>query len=471
MSESQRPKPTAPQFEVPDLEVGSSPRSLPKGASAARHDKASGYSAANLFDDDPFDVGSSLSIELNQHATPGVVDFGSSVNFDAPGGFELEPSGPPIAHDSVPHSGLTRRADPDSTAQASAGWPTGRAPDAEALIIDPLEIAILADYGSAPHSAHLTPAYAYRVFARQRELKQQLASLYAERDRAELEREATLAELARTVRAAAQQIDAFRRFFTPLVELEQVASQRGQALSSVNAELGAHSAHFDAELTQIAEQIMAQQAVEQEAARILSEREQLAQRAGAKLQRVRIEIRAVTHVAEQKLGAQGGQVPEPEASQLVSLRQRAETIQPEVTLALAERDQAKLGLGQARSRLTALRQAERVAGRKKQAVGERYHKELHARSAGLDESETQKRAALAELGRAVLASRGGVPVEGSWLARVRVSSERADRLILKCEALRRALDAYDRTRVTQGVRLACTALALLVVLLVLKIAL
>ncbi|MEO7032232.1 MAG: hypothetical protein ABI548_00305 [Polyangiaceae bacterium] len=470
MSESQRPKPAAPQFEVPDLEVEPMPRSLRQAAPAAPY-KGSGSSAPDLFDEDPFDAGGSLSLELNQHATPGVVDFGSSIDFGASGGFELEPAGPPIAHDSAPHSEVTRHTGSDSNPQASVVWPSGRAPDAEALTIDPGEVAILADYGVAPHSVHLSPAYAYRVFTRQRELKHQLAALCAARDRAELEREATLAELARTVRPVAQQIDAFRRFLTPLVELEQVASQRGQALSSVNAELGAHSANFDAELTQIEKLIMAQQAVEQEAARVLSEREQLAQRAEAKLKRVHIEIRAVTHVAEQKLGPQGGQVPEPEAGQLIALRQRAETIQPEVTLALAERDQAKLGLGQARGKLDALRQAERTAARKKQALGERYREELQARSAGLSESETQQRAALAEVGRAVLAARGSVPVDGPWLERVRVSSERADRLIFKCETQRRSLDAYDRARVTQGVRLTCTALALLVVLLVLKIAL
>ncbi len=473
MSESQRPKPTPQLFEIPDLELEPAPRSLGAAAPAARPTPQRtdrGYSAPNLFDEDPFDTGSGLSIELNQHATPGVVDFGSSINFDAPGGFELEPSAPPLAHDSGPTSAVTRRG-PSSKSGGDLSWPSGRAPDAETLTIDPIEVAILADYGAAPHSAHLTPAYAYRVFTRQRELKQQLASLCTERDRAELDRETTLAELARTVRPAAEQIDAFRRFFMPLVELEQVASQRGQALSSINAELGAHSSSFDAELTQISEQLSAQQAVEQDALRVHTEREQLAQRAEAKLKRVHIEIRAVTHVAEQKLGPQGGQVPEPEASQLATLRQRAEAIQPEVTQAKAELEQAKLTLGQARSKLDALRQAERVTARKKQAVGERYQKELHVRSAGLSESETQQRAALAEVGRAVLAARGTVPVESSWLERLRAASERADRLIFKCETQRRALDAYDRARVTQGVRLACTALALLVLLLVLKIAL
>jgi len=273
------------------------------------------------------------------------------------------------------------------------------------------------------------------------------------------------------VELAAEQVDAFKRFFAPLIELEQVASQRGQALSSVNAELGAHSATLDAEQTQLAEQLSAQQKLEHDAERVHAEREQLAQRAEAKLKRVHIEIRAVTHVAEQKLGPQGGPIPEAEAAQLALLRQRAEGIQPEVAQTKAQLEQAKHSLGQTRARLDTLRQSERLILRKKQALGEHYQKELHVRSAGLSESETQRRRALADLGRAVLAAHGSVPVPAPWLERIRSASERADQLIRSCETQRRALDAYDRSKVAQGVRLVGTALAIIVVLIVLKIAL
>jgi len=469
MSESQRPKQTAPQFVIPDLELEPAPRSRASGAAAPAAPSPSqrGYSAPNLFDEDTYDTGS-LSIELNQNPGQGSIDFGSSINFDGAGGFELEPAARSLSTDSGPQSVVTRRAEPSS---AEPAWPSGRVPDAETLTIDPVEVVILADYGPAPSSAHLTPAYAYRVFTRQRELKQRLLLLVTERDIAEAEREATLAELARTVRPAAEQVDAFRRFFAPLVELEQVASQRGQALSSVNAELGAHSATFDAELTQLAEQVSAQQTLEQEAERVHAEREQLAQRAEAKLRRVHIEIRAVTHVAEQKLGPEGGQIPEAEAAQLAILRQRAAGIQPEVAQTKADLEQAKQSLGQARGRLDALRQNERLTSRKKQAVGAHYQKELQVRSAGLGESETQQRSALAELGRAVLAAHGSVPVAAPWLERVRAASERADQLIRRCETQRRALDAYDRAKVALGVRLACTALGLILLLIVLKIVL
>jgi hypothetical protein len=474
MSESQRPKPAAPSFEIPDLELDPLPRSGRGAAPSARsapHSSERVASATNLFEEDSFDMGGGLSLDLDLDPAPGLVDFGSAIQFDAAADFELLPSTRAAAHESGPSSVVTRRGAATPTTMGGIGWPSGRAPDAETLSLDPIELALVADYGPAPHSAHLTPAYAYRVFTRQRELRAQLVSLCAARDRAELEREALLAELARAVRPIAEPMPVFRRLFTPLFALEEVASQRGQALSSVNAELSAKSAAFEAELRQIAEQLAAQQALEQTALRAHAERDQLAQRAEAKLKRVHIEIRAVTHVAEQKVGPQGGQIPEPEASQLVALRQRVDAIQPEVTRSKAEVEQAQAALDQARNTLNALRQAERATARKKQALGDSFQKELQVRSVGLSETESQRRAALAEVGRALLAAGGAVPISPAWLERVRAVSERADGLIFKCETLRRALDAYDRARVSQGVRLACTALGLLVLLLVLKLAL
>jgi hypothetical protein len=78
---------------------------------------------------------------------------------------------------------------------------------------------------------------------------------------------------------------------------------------------------------------------------------------------------------------------------------------------------------------------------------------------------------LADLGRAVLAARGAVPVPETWLERARASSARADALLFRCELHLRALDAYDRARAAQGVRLVGTFLAIVVFLIVLKIAL
>lgn len=473
MGDSERPKPNAPSFEVPDLELDPAPRSLRKVTPAPmpqaqpQPQGQGGYGLPAMFDEDSFDTGS-LSLELDPVPHGHTPAFGSAVSFEEPESFQLERVASAPAAQATPAAQTERIAYGQG---ARAAWPTGRAPDLAQLKIDPAEAAILADYGEIPKAIQLTPGYAYRVFTRQRELKRQLVSLAAESERAHLEREATLAELARAVRPEAERIEQFRRFFAPLIELEQVASQRGQALSTINAQLNAQSSQFDGDLTQIAAQISAQQQLEQDALRSHDERDAAAKRADAKLKRVHIEVRAVTQVAEQKLGPQGGQIPDAEAAQLATLRQRAEAIKPEAAQAQAELDQAKHALGQVRAQLDALRQTERQTTRKKTALGEHYQKEILVRSQGLSESEIEQRAKLADIGRAVLAAGGSVDVPNQWLERVRNVSERADKLLIRSELQRRAINAYDQVRVAQGVRLACTVLALGIVLVVLKIAL
>jgi hypothetical protein len=202
---------------------------------------------------------------------------------------------------------------------------------------------------------------------------------------------------------------------------------------------------------------------------VYDEREAAAKRAEAKLKRAHIEIRAVTQVAEQKLGPAGGEIPEPEASQLSALRQRVEDAKPELAHTQAEFAQAKTALERARARLDALRQNERLTTRKKQAVAEQYRKELQVRSQGLNESESLQRTALADLGRAVLTAAGTVDVTESWLERVHDVSDRADKLLVRRELQVRAIGSYDQARVRQGVQLVGTVLGLFVLIVLFKL--
>ena len=478
MSESQRPKPSSSQFEVPDLDLGPAPPSFKQAAPAAAavrpaaqaqpRGPGSNFGTPDLFDDEDSLASGTLSLEVDTGSRSQATAFAGAIAFEQPGDFELDAVVRPALQlgDAPRSGGAALREQATSTTEA---WPSGRAPEPEQLKLDPVEIAILADYGEAPQSAQLTPSYAFRVFTRQRELKRQLLSIAAESARAEFEREATLAELARAVRPAVEQNERFRRLLVPLNELEQVASQRGQALSSVNAQLDARTSELEAGRSHTGRQIEAEQQLEQAALLVHDEREATAKRADAKLKRVHIEMRAVTQVAEQKLGPKGGQIPEAEAAQLEALQQRAAALEPEVARARAEFEQAKHGLGQVRARLEMLHQSERQASRKKRALGEHVQKEVLARSVGMSENEAGQRAALADLGRAVLGSNGVVDVPAAWLERVRSVAGRADKLAIRREMQRRALEAFDRERVTQGVRLVCTAVGLFIVLLALKL--
>lgn len=453
MSDSERPNPQTPNFEVPDLELEPAPRSLrqpgrpevpvapvaqaPATAVARSHDQLFGAT---------FDFGDDLGdFELERTAQPN----------------------PPLGVATAPSATAANCALP--SADISTSVPSGRAPDAAKLSFDPRELAILADYGDPPNNGALTLAYAYRVFTRQRELKHQLVPIAAECVRAETEREATLAELSRALRPAIEQIPEYRPHLRPILEIEQRAIARGQALNSINEQLGAHHAELDTELLRLKSQLDIEQHSASEAQRHHDEREANAKRAEAKLKRVQIEMRAVTQVAEQKLGPSGGQIPEPEAARLSQLEQRARAVQPEVTATRAALEQAKITLSQAHARLEALRHSERQINRKKQALGGAYHKELTARAEGVSEVEIEQRAALAELARAVLAAHGAIAIPQDWLERVRGVCDRADKLVVRTEMFRRAIVSYDAQRARQGVRLSCTAVGLVLVLLILKL--
>ena len=470
MSDSQRPKPSTPEFDVPDLDLAPQPRPARRATPAPQprsqpQPSTSGFGMPDLFDEDSLTSGT-LSLEVDHGASNHATSIGGSVTFEQPGDFELEAVASDLQLGDAPRSGVTALR--DKGPGATAALPTGRAPDPEHLQLDPIEVALLADYGEVPKAIQLAPAYAYRVFMRQRELKRQLVSIAAESERAELEREATLAELARAVRPTIEQMEQFRRMLAPLIEIEQVASQRGQALSSITSQIDTHSARLDDERSQLGGRIATEELLVEEAQRTHDEREASAKRAEAKLKRVHIEARAVTQLVEQKLGPKGGQIPDAEAAQLDLLQQRARAIEPEVAQARAELQHAKQGLERARASIDALRHGERQASRKKQALGEHFQKEVKARSDGMNETESRQRVALADLGRAVLGS-SAVDVPEAWLERVQSVSGRADKLMIRRELQRRAIDSYDQERVRQGVRLALTVLGLGIVLIALKL--
>jgi hypothetical protein len=448
MSDSQPPNRPAPSFEVPDLELEPVQRSLSRTAKTRAATSATTQARSSAqeplrrssfdFDDDSADLGFESSAQATFR-----IDAQKSPRFSV-----REHAAPPAAE---------------------ASWPTGRAAEAAELALDPLSVALLADYGEPPESAPLTLAYAYRVFTRQRELKHQLIAIAAECQQAQLEREATLSELARELLPALETRAEFQRFLAPLWDLEQRAAARGNALSASHTQLGARTGQFDAELSQIEDLRQTEERLERDAKRECDEREADAKRADAKWKRVQIEIRAVTHAAEQKLGSRGGEIPELEAARLSSLRERADALQPDVRHTRAELERATQALAEQHARLAALAQSERQISSKKRTMIGALQKQQTAHTQRVSEAENEQRAALAELARAVLAARGAIDVPEYLLERVRKVSDRADKLIVRAEMQRRAITAYDIPSAQRGIRLAGTAASLLLVLFALKL--
>jgi hypothetical protein len=452
MSDSERPHPQTASFEVPDLELEPAPRSIRRGLPSQPAPGQANRSTP---------AAQTLGALQPRAAAPNEQLFGATFDFgDDLGTFEVERTAQPNFEVSTQSVAIAQPVNARTTA-LEPSLPTGRAPDLAKLVFDPREIAILADYGEAPNNAAATLAYAYRVFVRQRELKRQLVPLAAESKRAEDEREATLCELARTLRPALEQIAEFRRLLAPILEIEGRAAARGQALDSINAQLGAHNAELEAELARTVSGLEAEQRAETDAQREYEERQTNESRIEAKLKRVQIEIRAVTQVAEQKLGPAGGPLPAAESAQIAELEQRAQAMQPELNALRNAVERAHRTLNQARARVEGWQQSQRQIARKKQALSGAYAKELSLRAEGVTEVELEARAALVELALAVLGAPDAVTLPDGWRERVRRISERADALTVRAEMFRRAVAAYDARRARQGVQLACTAAGLM----------
>jgi len=446
MSDSARPKP--PHFEIPDLELEPVPqvgRRPARAAERALGEEAEPPLAASATLGAPFDFGDELE------------DF----EFER----TLQPSVPTVT--ALP-SGRDVATKPAPT-RTQPSIPSGRAPDATKLVFDPDELARISGYGDPPDNAARSLAYAYRVFTRQRELKRQLAPIAAECLRAEKERETVLADLARELRPELEKIPAFARFLGPVLETEQRVRARGDALSALGTQRTAQNADLDAELARTADLIARDVLAESAAQREYETCEANLRRAEAKLKRVQIEKRALTPLAEQTRGSASGSHAESSAHKLAELEQRERAVQPELMAARERLQQSEQALTAARTQLATSRRNQRELGHKKQALAAASERELSTRTGALSESEGERSAALAELGRAVLASPGTLAVPESGLARLRVVSDRADQSRARAELFRRAIAAYDVRRAQQGVRLACTLIGFALLLSVFKL--
>ncbi|HEY2408913.1 MAG TPA: hypothetical protein VGI10_23070 [Polyangiaceae bacterium] len=463
MSDPERPKGPA-AFEVPDLDVGA-PAPPPRSVSPSTHRKPANVAAGGLFEEDAFTSGS-VGIELSDAAPFSEAShsayMGAEIDLGLGGeDFELEPS---TGFAQPSSSGV------QSTRRASDGerWPTGKELPPEQLRIDPAEVARLASFGEPPRSPLTAPLYTYRVLARKRELRQRLLRLEVARKSAESERESALVSLSEHVRPELEKTEQFRRLLEPLAAIDRLAEDRSQALASTNTEYGSALAGYDAELAKLADMLLSERSKEQVKRGAFEERDASNRRAEAKFKRVQIEIRAVNQVVQQKLGPQGGRIPEQERLQLDELSQRGAALEPELNKTRQELEQAQRELAETVSSIENLRRSERQLTRQKQALSQQFGKQLAAQSQDLTDADARRRATLAEVGVAVLAMRGTIAVPKELLAAVRSADQKAELLQHQAAAELSALDAFNRSRYRQGFVVTLSALSLLVLLIVLK---
>jgi hypothetical protein len=430
MNERKAPEPT---FEIPDLELAPPVSRRPAPTAAARAPTAALAPEAATF-----------GLEI---ALPDLDD-------------DLLQTGPSVA--------LSVEVSPAAVRRQEERWPHGHTRPADQLPIDPAEVTLLAGYGELPGNALVAPAYAYRVLSRRGPLKQTVKALNAELTLAELARDTQLMQLSHELRDAIEANDAFRRLLEPIREVERLAGERHAALSAADAGYREQMARFDAELARLHEAEAQAQAVQDEKARICEGTESQLRRAEAKHQRVQIEIRGVLDVARQAVGPAGGDMPPEQATRLAELQARAEALAPELAAAKSAHAAASAAQEQAQADARRLQSQRRGIEKQKANAGGTLQKQLDVRAQSASEADQQRRDALAEVARAVLAARGAVEVPQPLLQALREHDAKVEALAIRLETHVRALDSYDRQRLKQGIIVALSLLGVVLLSILLK---
>jgi len=428
-------KPSPPQFEIPDLELAA-PVSKRATAPVIKP-------TAPQLTPESAAFGLEISLPDLDYEDEALLQLGSNVE-------------------------LGLGASPQAAPRQPENWPHGHTRPADKLPIDLAAVTAVAGYGPAPKNAILAPLYTYRVLSRHAALKRAVAARHAELRQAELARDTQLMKLSNELRPTLEANEAFRRLLEPIRQVEQLAGERSAALSQADAGFREQMARFDAELQQLRDgEAQAQAALTQLRQSAEASQNEL-RRTEAKHQRVQIEIRGVLDVARRELGPAGGDMSPAQAAQLAELQERAKSLEPELARTRAAHATAEAVRAEAeaevRSRQARIQQLER----QKAGAGSSLAKQLSLQAAGVDEAERQRRDALADVARAVLATRGVGKVPEAMRVALLGHDQAVETAAIALETHVRALDSYDRERVKQGVVLVLSALGVVLLSILLK---
>ncbi len=385
-------------------------------------------------------------------------------------GFELETAqsslGLGVDAESLPVSGERPR-----SVSAAAPWPSGATPGPDQLRLETEEVTRIANYGE-PGAFWLAPAYTLRVFSRRRALQQTRSESRAELTACESRRDATLAELVRTLRPELSARAQFRAALTELAAAEKAAGEQERVLASASAEAQTKLAGIDAQSGALRSEIDAQQDLLASRQSHFDECSANLTRAEARAKRVQIEIRGLEEVAVKRATAAAkpvsGQVEltAEEAQRRSVLVQQQKTLGEELSLVRAPYAAAEQELAAVRRRIGELERQLGASEQQKTAFTRRARQDLSAKGKTANQAGSALSQAFAELGRAVLSGRGAVKVDDEMLERLRQHDKEVLRAAINDELHSRALSAYDHDRAKQGLWLAAGAVVLLLALLI-----
>ena len=407
--------------------------------------------APSSFDDDAPLNGADLQIDLSgakpaaglaRPPTPGVgfspfdddISAGPSLELDVEGG-GLPPR---IASPSVPSV-------PVPPPPVSHRTPFVELPAAAGVTVDPFEAKVLADYGPVPEAFWQAPMYAYRVMSRRGELRRALAERREDATRTSKRVEDALVAFGEKARVTVKE-----GALTPLLErvkaAEDLLRSRDSALAGTMDAQRAALAAIDARLGPAQTELAQATALENQAVAARDAADADSKRAEAKVKRIDIELR--------NLGAAPPAAPKAGADREAAADEAAAQA---AKLAAAER-----AVTEAHRKTAAATARCDTIGAERTAEEQRFTRQTGTRGAGVDDAHQQLRAALAELGRALLADKSMTELAAARdeVARLEQTAHAKTKSVAVHES---ALTAYDAPKVFLGMALVAIGVALVVV--------
>lgn len=350
--------------------------------------------------------------------------------------------------------------------------PTGRTPDAAALVVARDQALRLARYGEPPSNALLLPAYAVRVLVRRRLLAAETRAASAALARAERDRDLVLAEVFVKFREQLRAAVKLPEPVEPVRGPEAGANEQQREFAQVSAEYQQRQRALTVRGTHAEQVVAALRQAEAARAEVLAQRRGEFNRVAARFQRLQIEHRNARQAEEAAAKAPIARASNPPPSELAPQTARIE-IQLGKLYPVARRLQA--AMEEAQRELSAAEQATREAeGRIKLIEAERkavdlwYARQTRHVDASLADAEGAYVTARADMVRAAL-SIGSAHLPTKTLDLLRDQDERVRELAFAHRRLVVASGSYDAERYRQGLLSGAALLTALLLLLLLVV--
>ena len=426
-----------------------------------------GFSTLDAFDDDAPSVGLALAPDsVGRAAQPQVGYSGDRFNdgFDdmddggGEDGIKLE-----LAPTPKPETALA----PEAPAAPPPPPPAPKLPD-HAPSLDPIEIALLADFGPAPRAIWMCPAYSLRVLRRKREIGRMLRAAQKGAADAEAVRDDKLAAIAERLRPSLDADRELAGYLAPLARAEQSATDRERALSDRSAQYAALVAGIDQKIatqetsaSAVAERLRAASVDEETKSQLLS-------RAQAALKRAEIELRNAEDLARAAAGPEAKEATPEHAQAVIQARRSVELRRQELASPKTEAEASRRVLRAVQAESDEIERHIKTLRAERSRAETTFSRELGVRSEGLELARTERRAALISIGARLFDTNSELIPKPEYEAFHRLRSDVVARH-LDVERAMRAMASADAAAVKRGWIVIGAAAALLLIVIALSV--